>query len=391
VNVHIYTAEGVTPEVNETVVVTSESPQHVSLPPELGLTDTGFANTLVVSSNGGLSVQVTTRGSCASYLNLPVNNLRTEYYAATWHSGEGEHAYIAITGIKDNTQVTFAFPQNKGISVLVRGEMYDENHPLHITVNEYETFQVISSTDLTSTHILSSSPVAVFSGNIKAVVGDNWSDVKDDLRIQLPPVDAWGRKFAIVPPPNDHHGGYVKVIARDDRTTVFVNGEIHSVLAKGGDSLLLELAAQATYGILSEKQLMVVYFTLSDGEEVARVMPSALMVPSLEQYLGRYTFSTSTDSSAFDNYLILVSASHHLSSLRVDGEEPQVRDWVEVPGLGMDLLGAVVQITPGFHTVHHMEDQAFGAFVSGTAEGDCTYAFPAGMNLRNLKVTFVFT
>ncbi|CAH1788157.1 unnamed protein product, partial [Owenia fusiformis] len=143
--------------------------------------------------------------STDGFLGLPTDVLGTDYFAVTYYPPTMQ-TEIGIAAVYNNTKVYFKLKYSLTGHVTYDNDVYFGGDTLTVNLDEYETFQMHSTTDdLTGTRILSNNPISVFSGNKKTKVAPNdistIRNSKDHLVSQLPPVDVWGSTFVTVPTP----------------------------------------------------------------------------------------------------------------------------------------------------------------------------------------------
>ncbi|CAG2207041.1 unnamed protein product [Mytilus edulis] len=157
-----------------------------------------------------------------AYLALPIDVLGKEYYTVSY-SPASHYCLFAIIGVYDKTNVSIHLPDVHHLSVTLNGNTYHGDQWMNVTLDRLSTLQVRSKHDLTGSHIVSSKPIAVLSGNKKTTVGHG--DSRDHLVEMLLPLSSWGSNFATVPIPDRHDKGDIfRFIASEDNTHVHVSG-----------------------------------------------------------------------------------------------------------------------------------------------------------------------
>ena len=218
------------------VTVRSRSSERVSIPPSIQMSGSIKSNRGVnIVANEDISVISVNKmpRSSSGYLGIPNDALGTEYYAVTHFANPaafpnvGGVSQIGVVATDDGTTVTFALPPNPSAptEVLVRyaGNNYRAGDVFSVNLQRFETVQLQSNLDLTATHIYSNKPIGAFSGNKHATVGSGTSN--DNVVLQLPPVHSWGRDFVLPPYPQRPDGYFVRIIASEPRTLLYLGME----------------------------------------------------------------------------------------------------------------------------------------------------------------------
>ena len=246
------------------------------------------------------------------FLGLPTAALGTEYMAVTWAPETQWANEFGVAAIKDNTRIKIElagaqfdrseFHPWKRIQVEFRGRVYSDGDMIDVTLNRYDSLLIINTekqSDLTGTRITGSYPFALFSGNIRTAL---WypgvpDPNRDHLVEQIPPVKNWGRRFVFTSTPARTVGDYLKIVAAYDATTVTIQQAAGKLvtqhLNKRQFSTVLVPSNECVY-IDSNNPILVTSFSLSQESRASteKSDPSMVVIPPIEQYRDRYTFST---------------------------------------------------------------------------------------------------
>ena len=390
VNVTVTTPVGVRPTFTESFTVSWNSSKTLILPATLRIRGPGRnSKAVVVSSSDAVHVSTNNKGSCAAYLNLPRSSLGTDYYALTWWADtpSGTAHIIIAAGRAQRTAIRITFPVRMGGVVIHGDTRYGPGERLEEFLGPYESFQLQERFDLSGTRVESDTPISVLGGNVDTQIGTG--TFTDNVMSELPPTHTWGTVFIALPVPEDKFGGYVKFVAREDDTIVRVNGKVTQRVLNRGEFHVQEVSPTAHTLIESNEPIMAVYFTKGDDAIEGDGAPSSLLLPPTAQFLNDYPFTTFTDDiSTYTNFLMLVIRKSALSGLILDDVPVDTDGWIDVSSTSPLMVAKCLRLTErskGQHQVRHvMPDVTFGAYVYGAAKRDCAYAFPAGMNLRNL-------
>lgn len=234
--------------------------------------------------------------STDGFLAYPTDVIGYEYYTVS-HSPTNSNTEFGIAAKFDDTVISMRLPDRRlGIPIRVEygGVTYTGGDVLNITLQAFESFQCVSydKADLTATHIVSSKPVAVFSGNVRTWVGE--SESRDHLAVQLPPTQAYGKQFAVIPIPNRSVGDVIKVIASAPGTNVRVENTALTWYEIGTmDNYLDFIIPSDSYTTISADQpILVVQISQSQLELSETGDPTMLVVTSTPQFTSDYVFST---------------------------------------------------------------------------------------------------
>lgn len=236
------------------------------------------------------------RFSTDGFLAFPADVIGYEYYTVS-HTPTNSYAVFALATKYANTHISMRFPARQDgspIRVEYDGQTYSNGDTLNITLDAFQSFQCLSldNADLTGTHISSDMPIAAFSGNVRTWAGVETS--RDHLAIQLPPVQAYGKVFPIIPTPARTVGDIVRVIASRPNTELFVQGPPprYMSLPKAGSYVDFEIPSNASSTVSSQYPILVVQIVQSQQSADEEADPSMSVVTATSQYMSSYVFST---------------------------------------------------------------------------------------------------
>jgi len=160
---------------------------------------------------------------------LPSELLKRSFYSSISVNNE---SLILIVGAEDNTQVQITPSVKTSCGKLA-------NEPFIINLNAGESYQLKARADLTGTHIkvvrqnqMDCKNVAVFGGNKWTGVG-RCGLANDHLFQQMYPTQTWGKEYIHVPFALRTSGELVKIVAKEDNTSIFIDGILSDVLNAG--------------------------------------------------------------------------------------------------------------------------------------------------------------
>ncbi len=308
-----------------------------------------------------------------AFLGLPVNSLGLDHYVLTYGNMPfSPSSEVGIVGTENDTTVTITPTVTTGTRV--------GGVPYTVTLNQGQTYllQNIVPTadgDLSGSHITSNKPIAVFSGHMAATIPAEALCCADHLVEQLPPIPAWGKRFATVPLATRTKGDFFRFIAAEDGTAIYLNGSLTAVLNRGQ---FTERILKDPAEIIATGPIMVAQYSTSiyfDNGTTGKGDPFFMIIPPYSQFLNHYTITT--PPTGFDiNYANVVAPTAMLGNITLDGA---AIPWSSFSSIGVSgFSGAQVPLSVGAHTLDG--PAGFGVFVYGYAQ-DEGYGYPGGMNM----------
>ena len=321
------------------------------------------------------------------FLGLPTDVLGKEYYAVC-ATPKKFYSLMLVVGVYYDTNVEIKLANNDNVKVQYNGNTYGKNSVLKVNMNRYSTFQVhsLDKGDLTGTYIKADKPVSFFSGNRETSVGTGGT--ADHLVEMQLPVDTWGKKFVISPIPKRTTGDFYRFVASEKDTYITITGQQNGqpftdffALNDVGSWTQKHYSSNLFAFIESNKPVLVVQFALSQTNRASneRTDPSMMIIPSVEQYSGDYSFSTPKSSKGlYDNFFMFMVNNTEKYKLQIDRTPfPPETKYNAIPGT--DLVAGYIMVENGTHTCRHKSDNSkvFGGLLYGKQPGE-SYAFPAG-------------
>ncbi len=364
--------------------------QSVTFPGSLQMSGSGIsAKGIMVTASDDIVVYGLNRGqtSCGGFLAYPINALGYDYYTISWWPPSTK-TQLGIVASEDNTIVTVTLPSNRGgLLVNFNGQVYNEGGVITVELDQFGTAQIQANLpgDLTATRIQSNNPVAVFSGNLHTGVPDDMAEVKDNLVEQIPPLQSWGKKYAVVPFPEISTPTAIEIMSQEPTTNVYLNGAPAILLSQAGDSAPQHITRNTF--ITADKPILVAVYSESPSSNAADDdEPAMLIIPPLEQFKTEYTFPVPHNTET--SYLLLVIQDGYQSGLRLDGTYLSEVAWTSFPGSSPLLVGAYITLYSGSHSLTHTAANIpFGANLYGISSTGCGYAYSAGTCLKTTTVS----
>ena len=336
-----------------------------------------------------------------AFLVLPTDILGKEYFVVAYNSdgspsggsiaGSSTPSQFALVAVEDNTDITI-YPKvptrNNGSVVqnitLQAGEVYLVQAQISSTVGY--------TNDLTGTRIVSTKPVALFGGHQRAIVPVEEEELlsRDCLIEQIPPLTTWGKHTLLTPyvqPVGSTTIGFdiFRILAAEDSTDVFFNGNKLTSLHKGGVFQgNLTIAAEIT----SPKPIMVAQYkktggdNSSSGGQLQYGDPFMMILSSTNQFLPSYRF---INAEGYDNqnpsgvykdyqFVTVISPKSVQASVKFDGMPVNLSLFKNIGT--SDYSYAQIKTSSGIHTVQ--ADSGVGVLVYGYGMAN-SYGYNAGI------------
>lgn len=235
--------------------------------------------------------------STDGFLVYPTDVIGYDYYTVS-HTPTNSYTVFALATKFDDTRITITFPpmqDNIPLNIAYDNRIITNNDVLNITLNAFQSFQCLTldNADLTGTRIVSNLPIAAFSGNVRTWVGAKTS--RDHLATQLPPVQAYGKVFPIIPTPGRSLGDIVRVVSSVANTRILVESSSTMTyeIAAAGSHVDFEIASNVSSTLTSDHPVMVVQIVQSQEKTTNQESdPTMFIVTAISQYMFDYVFST---------------------------------------------------------------------------------------------------
>jgi YD repeat-containing protein len=335
------------------------------------------------------------------YLALPRDTFGLEYLVLSYGEGDaqaGRTSSFSLVAAEDGTTATITLPVDVGPRAA--------NVPYSINLNAGQVYELAAdaAVDLTGARIVADRPIGVYGGHRAAQVPAGYN-AANHLVEQLPPVDTWGRHFLTVPLATRSGGDRFRVLAARDATEIRVDQVLVATLDRGQfyETVLAEPAE-----IAASEPVLVAQFAHGTTYDSVLGDPTLLLVPSVEQFLDRYTLATPL--TGFDaNYLNIVAPQAAVGAITLDGAAIPAAQFAAIGTSGF--FAAQVPVAPGSH--HLAPSSAlrpptsdlgspssdlrpptsdlrpFAVFAYGFAERDA-YGYPAGQGLGRINAVANF-
>jgi hypothetical protein len=310
--------------------------------------------------------QYTTDG----FLGLPSDILGTEHVLLGFEAASGvEASEFIIVGVEDGTSVTITPSMTTGARTA--------GIPYNIVLNRFETYQLVSDNigdDTSGTTVVSDKPVSIFSG-ARCTDVPTTSSACDHLVEHIPPTATWGTSFLTVSLATRTGGDFLRVVARDDNTDIFLDGAFAATINQG-DFHQFDLASGTFHEIGTSSPALVMQYSKGSTVDNVTSDPFMMMIPPTEQFLNTYTLTTPAASPvAFNNFINIAVPTADIAACTIDGG-PFTAVFTPIGASGFS--GAQESVAIGVHNLAC--PNGFGAYSYGFASFD-SYGYPGGLAL----------
>ncbi|XP_061436898.1 uncharacterized protein LOC133361940 [Lethenteron reissneri] len=274
---------------------------NVSIPVTAEIAENGIVTNKVVSVHSdsdisvwGMSKRIATTDG---FMMIPEQELGTEYYVVAPVSGGLTLNEFAIVSPYNNVTVLMILSSN----VIFNGVTY--SNELNITLQENQVVQFQGSS-LTGTRVLSSQPVAVFSGDQCINVHTACNFVTE----QLLPVSQWGSSYLVFPVSIKSTDDSV-IITSPTSASVIVNvsvaGNLTTYTLTNYDRISVPIYANQMLSINSSVNVGVMYICQGGYPALGDYMdPFQMNIIPTSKFSNMYLFATQPD---FTNILIVIA------------------------------------------------------------------------------------
>jgi hypothetical protein len=356
-----------------------------------------------VTSTEDISLYAFSRAnlSCDAMMVLPTKGLGKDYINLSYKSDfRGENnsktpSQFVILATEDNTIVTI-----RPTGVTPRNGLRTQN----ITLDAGESYLVQVSVnentriDLTGTIIESNRNIAVFTGHQRATVPSDLSlgnSSRDMLLEQMIPTQFWGRNGFVTPfvtlaPSETDRNGYdiYRVIAANDSTEIYINGEFYQYLNKGGffenrveDALSIEASGPICVAMYEQTSNYSVSSFGSDniGDPFMLIQPPKEQFSRIYRVLNLQYIDNENNNAYTQQYLNIIAPNTTLSSIRIDGIPISASLFRPIPSSSFSFYNA--RVTDGVHDV--LANEEIGIIVYGLGEAN-SYGYLGGMSVKQI-------
>jgi RHS repeat-associated protein len=311
--------------------------------------------------------------STDGFLALPVTSLGMDHLVLSYGNlNFNPSSEFGIVAPQNGTVVTITPSVTTGARVA--------GVPYSITMNQGQTYLLqntvaTAASDLSGSRIVANKPIGVFAGHATATIPSDTVCCADHLVEQMPPTTTWGKRFATIPLATRNKGDFFRIVAAENGTALYLNGQLSATLNSGQ---WIERLIKVPTEIITTKPVMVVQYATSiffDPPTSNKADPFSMIIPPYSQFLNHYTISTPTTGFTI-NFINVVAPTAALGSITLDGSPIPAASFTPIGISGFS--GAQLTIAAGTHNLDG--PSGFGVFVYGYAQ-DEGYGYPGGLNM----------
>jgi hypothetical protein len=318
---------------------------------------------------------------------LPISSLGKDYFVTAHHNPPANttsdlESTLLVVAVEDNTQVEI-IPS----AGTVKGN--GAGNSILVTLNSGQTYQVKANGDLTGSRVRVTNGtegdcknIAVFGGN-KITYGGSCGLSGDHLFQQAFPVFTWGKSFTHIPLLGRTSGEIVKVLASENDTEVFVNGQTKGIINQG-KFLQIEFSKDEVAIVETSKPsaVSVIAKSMDCNESSSDLFgdPFLLTYNPNNQTIEQAIFNSLSGGGFINHYVNILLETASISKTFLNNKAID-SEFKPVPG-NPQLSFARIKVPSGPNSLSNPD----GFIAYGYGAGfRVSYGFSAGANLESTK------
>ena len=354
-----------------------------------------------VFSNGNIAVHAFNfrERSADGTVVLPLSSIGKDYWVTAHYERFAEGTNPGNNRNFESTLLIVATENDTKVEILLSAQSLDPvpvppGSTLTIDLNRGESYQIKAVGDLTGTRVkvIGSSEddcknIAVFGGNKMTSVGLDCENAStgDHLFQQIYPTYSWGKEYIHIPLAGRTSGEMVKVLAAENNTKVFINGQERATL-NAGKFTTFSFGREELASITGDKPIAVTVFAKSYmcniqvGPGASDGDPTMITLSPNPQMVKRTVFSSVGVVGIVDHFVNILVPINAVNQTVLDGVNVG-NQFNPVPG-NPNYAYAQIKVEEGSHTLLNPEGLIAYAYGSGFIE---SYGYSAGASLNNLN------
>jgi hypothetical protein len=245
---------------SNTFAVTANTLSTLVLPSSVQVTASGISNRGIhITATADVTVYMMSQEEATTdaYLALPVDALGMDYHVMSYNPDFSSYpGMLTVVATENNTTITVNPKIANSMSLPV-------NTNTNVVLNQGQVYQIKSVTtgaagDFTGSKVSSDKPVAVF-GSVQCTNIPNSTYACDFIIEQMPPNSAWGTSFVATSLATRTGGDIFKFLAKDNSTSVSVNGSVVAAL-NAGQQFETSLPSNSVFKITANNPILVGQF-----------------------------------------------------------------------------------------------------------------------------------
>ncbi|MBW3466754.1 gliding motility-associated C-terminal domain-containing protein [Arthrospiribacter ruber] len=355
---------------------------------------------IYIMSSGNISVHAFNfrARSADGTVILPLPSLGKDYYVTAHHenfnpgvdpgSNVNYESTLLVVAVEDNTQVEISLSAQSNDPIPI-----PPGSTISVELSKGESYQVKAVGDLTGSRVRvvnstgdDCKNVAVFGGNkMTSVAQECDGSTGDHLFQQTYPIFSWGKEYVHIPFAGRTSGEMVKVLAAENNTRVFVNGQQRAVI-NAGRHVSFSFGREELANITADKPIAVTTFAKSyfcniqSGQNASNGDPTMITLSPNNQLIKSTVFSAVQVVGIVNHFVNILTKTESKDKTILDGQNIGA-SFQPVPG-NAAYSYARVEVSEGSHSLSN-EDGLIGyVYGSGFIE---SYGYSAGASINNLN------
>jgi hypothetical protein len=354
-----------------------------------------------ISSNGNIAVHAFNfrARSADGTVVLPLSSIGKDYYVTAHHEVFAPGTNPGSNVNFESTLLVVATEDNTHVEIRLSAQSVDPipippGSTITVELQRGESYQVKAVGDLTGTRVrvIGSTDddcknVAVFGGNKMTSVGSDCENAStgDHLFQQIYPTFSWGKEYVHIPLAGRTSGEMVKVLASENNTKIFIDGQERATL-NAGRFTQFSFGPNELANITSDKPIAVTTFSKSYmcnnqvGQGASDGDPTMITLSPNPQLIKSTVFSSVVVVGIVEHFVNILSLTASAGQTVLNGVNVG-NQFSPVPG-NPTYSYARIQVDEGSHTLTNPEGVIAYAYGSGFIE---SYGYSAGASLNNLN------
>ena len=354
-----------------------------------------------INSNGNISVHAFNfrARSADGTVVLPLSSIGKDYWVTAHHEVFGPGVNPGFNVNFESTLLILAVEDDTRIEIQLSAPSVEPvpvpaGSTLSVTLKRGESYQIKAVGDLTGTRVRvvgstdgDCKNIVVFGGNKMTSVGEGCDDAStgDHLFQQIYPTFSWGKEYIHIPLAGRSSGEMVKILASENNTIVYVNGQ-QSATLNAGKFVTFSFGKEELANITATKPIAVTTFAKSYkcnnqvGAGAGDGDPTMITLSPNSQLIKKTVFSSVKVVGIVEHFVNVLAKTTSSNQTILDGLNIGAQ-FNPVPW-NTEFSYARVKISEGSHTLSNPEGIIGYAYGSGFIE---SYGYSAGASLNNLN------
>ncbi|MBX7155276.1 MAG: IgGFc-binding protein [Candidatus Kapaibacterium sp.] len=310
---------------------------------------------------------------------------RNEIFGNVIGNSGNRYSGFVIIGTEDGTTCKIV------PSCPLRYPIAKAHDTVSIAINKGQTryinASILNRYDVSSSIIMSSKPVAVYSMHERTFLPDT-AKTFDFLIEQTPPITRLSTKTVLVPhvspvkPPLPQPRTYARIAAYFDSTSIFINGKYDTLLHSGN---FIQFYVDSALVVTSDKPILVGQYQESSGLGVVQFGdkrngdPFMAFIPPVDQFMSTYTVISPTLQDFTEHWINITTRKEGIGRVAIDNA--LIPDSLFKPVYDSSYYYARVNVIAGVHRLQ--SDTVFGIEMYGYGVWD-SYGYIGGMKTERL-------